>query len=415
MATGDLVNITFESGTATGTNGFATTSAGTLVLDSTGAQEGTYSLDVTTGGNHGETTYAATADVYGMAYMLKDGETDSTRAWLALRTAGGERFSLRLSSTGKLRVYAEGVFESDDGLMPTLANGTNHRIEWHVNFTSGLTEVWVTTEHGARGSAIYSDTHVYTATADRLRAGAINSGVYDFRLDYIQLSTTDNLTPYDVGTTELFNLTFDSGLTGDGGFDSLAGANSASMELSGSALEGTAARIPGVASCYGVKAFTAGPNVYLAGHLKIGGPPSSTQAVVQIRTASSSMLSLRVDTNRRLVLYNDEPSSVLAGSSDVLATNTWYRFGLIVDTDAGSADAYMGPAYEAFDAPFTGITGAVWSDVSVLQAGAIFGSQTIDLTLDAIQADSAAMPDPLAAPSFGGTLLFHYYRRMLEG
>ena len=194
MATGDLVNIAFETGDTTEW----TSTFGTNDVTSTSPIEGTYSL-LTSANIHATKDFTASDAIWVMVYFnYATFPASSTRNIGAIRYSSGELISWRVTTAGELRLQLGG---SELHTTAAMSTGTLYRLELHVVQSTGVIEMWLTVDHAARGTALYSTSgNSISNDPSAIRVGGLNgSHEGTHRTDYVQVATSDILTPFGGG------------------------------------------------------------------------------------------------------------------------------------------------------------------------------------------------------------------------
>lgn len=189
---GNLLNVNFE----TGNTSQWTAISGTPVVTATSPVEGAYSL-LTTGNDYVSRSFPPQNAVYFMQEIqYTTYPASSTRNIAALRYSGGELISLRVTTSGQLRLQlGASVLYTAAGAMGTdpLA------VLIYADRAAGLIELWTwnmltdnawTVAYSATGHSISND-------FDTVRVGGLNSGHEGtHRTDYVQVGTNSDIVPH---------------------------------------------------------------------------------------------------------------------------------------------------------------------------------------------------------------------------
>lgn len=197
-----LKDITFESGSLTGTNG-ADSALGSISLDSASAVKGTYSARGTAAGDFVREDFTAVDTVY-VSMLLKittlPASTQS-RILFIRNVLSGIQCSVRLTSGGKLQLRDAGNTQVGSDSSTTLSTGTIYRVG--LRYTKGtgsnaILEAYVAADGVAFGSAFASTSAATnTAQADRVEAGQSTGGtasdhfIDNIRIDDAAMPTDD--------------------------------------------------------------------------------------------------------------------------------------------------------------------------------------------------------------------------------
>jgi hypothetical protein len=187
-------------------------------------------------------------------------------------------------------------------------------------------------------------------------------------------------------------ITFEGGLTGPSGADSLSGSGvtlDTATPLKGAA----SARFANTASGYLTEDFVGVDELFVSFYLRLNARPASDARIAFISNAGTTVGNVVLRPTGALRLRVG--STTIGGETAPLATGTIYRLGLHQKRGAGGnavLEAFLAQGDAAFGAPFAATTTGGWStQANRLRFGATNGN-AIDLTCDDIKLDAAAMP-----------------------
>jgi unsaturated chondroitin disaccharide hydrolase len=255
----------------------------------------------------------------------------------------------------------------------------------------------ITSSHGAATSDANGNYTIAGIAAGSQLLGASAAG-YERAEQTVTVpangSVTANFALDPVTSNPIKAITFEGGsLTGPSGADSVSGSG-ASLE-SAAPLKGAAsARVRGVA--YLTEGFTAADDFYASLYLRLDATPAASARIARISNGGTTIGNIVLNTNRTLQLRSGGTS--IGGPSAALTLGTVYRLGLHQRKGSGAnavLEAFLAQGDAAFPAaPFASIGNGAWMTMAnQIQLGAT-NSKAIDITLDDITLDAAAMPGP---------------------
>jgi RHS repeat-associated protein len=206
------------------------------------------------------------------------------------------------------------------------------------------------------------------------------------------------LAPLAQGGTRIKDITFEGGLLdATTGVDSISGA--VNLETIAPLKDTQSATIPNNATGYLAENFTGTNDLYVSLYVNAASFPASAR-LVQLRNGTTTVGTLTLNTNGTLTLKN-AVSAATIGSSAALSANTLYRIGIRQSSGSGTGvlEAYLASGDAAFGAPFaTNSAETITGQASEMRIGAT-NSNAVNVTVDDIRLDSAAMPGPSGSSS----------------
>lgn len=184
-----LKDITFESGSLTGTDG-ADLSAGTGGVVTPGLK-GSYAAKYTAGNSYIREQFSAVGEIFISFYAYIEATTSSTGRIAELRNGSASAGpSVRYSNNGQIRLYNQGGAQVGSGVAVSL--NTLYRIGLRYKAGTGanaIGELYVATEDNAfPGSPNASYTNgTETDTVTETRIGSPTSTVIDWRFDDVRI------------------------------------------------------------------------------------------------------------------------------------------------------------------------------------------------------------------------------------
>lgn len=206
-------------------------------------------------------------------------------------------------------------------------------------------------------------------------------------------TSTPTQTATPIAGGRIKDITFENGNLVDpvNGVDRVVG----SVLLDGSSfIDGVySAKVPPVTSGYMEQNFTGVDELFVSFYVELNALPASNNRLMFISTAGTTIGNIYLQTNGALRLRNG--STTIGLDSGPLALNTLYRIGIHQKLGSGGnaiLEAYVVQGNAPFGAPFAQLTTGTWTtQADRIRIGAT-NSQAIDVSIDDIRLDSAAMP-----------------------
>jgi PKD repeat protein len=163
------------------------------------------------------------------------------------------------------------------------------------------------------------------------------------------------------------------------------------------------ARVTGSTSAYLERSWSAIDDAYVVATIRFSALPTATTRILQISDLGTTVGSLQLQVTGTLRLRNG--STTVGADSAPLAAGVTYRIGIHQRRGTGSTaslEAFLAPVGTDFGAPFAGLASGTWTTAADrLRIGATAGG-AIDLTMDDVLVDAAAMPGVGVAASGAG-------------
>ena len=156
-----------------------------------------------------------------------------------------------------------------------------------------------------------------------------------------------------------------------------------------------AARIPNVTNAYLQENFAATADLYLAFYLRLEALPTSDVRIALLLNSGTSVGSIVLRPTGALRLRNG--TTTIGQDSVPLQVGQLYRVGLRQKQGAGTdaiLEGYLSSGDTAFGTPFAATTAGSWTTPSDRLRLGPTTPGTVDVTVDDIKLDSAAMPLP---------------------
>jgi hypothetical protein len=159
------------------------------------------------------------------------------------------------------------------------------------------------------------------------------------------------------------------------------------------------ARFPNVSGAYMDTKFTATDDLYVSFYVRVYALPSSSLRIAFISNAGTTMGNIMLNANGTLGLRLG--STTIGTSSFALAVGQLYRVGIHQKKGSGNnavLEAFVAQNDNAFGSPFGVLTNGTWTTGGDRwRIGATAGSATVDMVVDEMKFDAAAMPGPSVA------------------
>ncbi|HXE80136.1 MAG TPA: fibronectin type III domain-containing protein, partial [Vicinamibacterales bacterium] len=230
--------------------------------------------------------------------------------------------------------------------------------------------------------------------------GLNSSTTYTYRVRARNLFGTSAPSNEDEATTlspgpRIKNITFEDGalVNATTGVDSVTGP----VTLDGSgALKGThSALLANVGPIYLEENFEAVGEIYLSLYVQLHALPPETTRIVVLVNGSTALANIQVTTAGRLRLRLG--TTTIGALSPPLTIGETYRIGIHQKAGSGSngvIEAFLSSGDDPFGGPFASTTtSSVTAATNRLRIGPT-GSNDVNLGVDDIRLDAAAMPDP---------------------
>jgi YD repeat-containing protein len=416
-----------------------------------------YGYSTYVGGPSSEYGYAIAVDSIGQAYIAGDtsGSYDfptqnPLQVSCKLDTSGfcGDIFVTKLSATGNTAIYSTYLGGSDqfdhsaaiaaDSAGNAYITGNTHSKDFPIaaplQAQASLADEAFVSKINANGSALVYSTYIGAKGDDWGSGIAVDtagsalsystylggskdergfgvavdsaSGAYitgfttasDFPTNGPQQATSGG--GYDAfiaklnASSRIKDITFEGGSLTDlaTGVDSTTGA---SLDVNAAIKGVDGARIPNNTT-YLEQNFVGTEDLYMAFYVRLNALPSSDARIAMISNAGTTYGNIVLRSNGTLRLRNN---STQVGSDSALALQpkTLYRIGLHQKRGSGSnavLEAFVVQGDNLFGTPFASLTNGTWTTkADRTRLGATNGN-AIDLWLDDISLDNAAMPQP---------------------
>ena len=183
-------DITFESGSLTGSSGFGSIT-GTPSLETASPLKGADSMTISAGTSYGTQTYTSTDEIFLSLYIRLAAIPSAQVRVVRITDAGTSVGALTLETTGKLTLRNGST--SVGATTAALTPGTLYRIGIHQKRgtgSNGILEGFVATGDANFGTAFASSgTQSFITQADSVQIGATTGTVGSFTLDDVRLDT----------------------------------------------------------------------------------------------------------------------------------------------------------------------------------------------------------------------------------
>lgn len=189
------------------------------------------------------------------------------------------------------------------------------------------------------------------------------------------------------------DITFEAGsLTGTSGF-STTPTGTVVLDTAAPLKNTTSVRVnpASAAVSYGQVDYTATADLFVSMYVRLVATPSVATRIIVSLVTNTVRGNIQLTTSRTLVLRNG--STTIGSASATLALNTLYRVGFRQNA-TGTLEAYLAEGDAAFATPFASSTTlAAATQANRLRIGSNEAA-TVNLLLDDIRIDDAAMPGP---------------------